>query len=153
MANFVQIQSFKDLVTHLEKEGKSFNADSAEQAIVLSPDAAGGASTPVVVRWDKKDPLIHVLQPMVAEVPAERAVDVAVAIARMNDQAKMPGLGYNQRTRLIYYRISMVVLPDGIRSDLLMAMIRGAGENAKEVLGTIRHVVEGSAPEATGRTP
>jgi len=146
MSEPAHIKSFHDLVAVLKESRTEIQTDEAEQALVLSveePDLGGK----LIVRWEKTFPFVHIIQPMLSDVPADRAAPVALAICRLNNVAKFAGLGYDESARVIYYRITLVTLRDGIRSDLLNGMLHGAVANAKELLGAMKAVVSGAAPE------
>jgi hypothetical protein len=149
MADPVQLASFQDLVQFFGTQKRAIEHDPNESALAIAtaePDLGRGK---VIVRWDQEAPMLHIIQPMIDGVPGEHADAICRAICRINNPAKLAGLGYDENTRIIYFRFSIVRLKDGVRSDLVLNLSRAVTQSAKELLPAMRAVAGGaSADEA-----
>jgi hypothetical protein len=147
MALAKTVRSYAELVQLLETTHTAHRANPAQQTvdlIVPSADLPG----PTHVRWEKGLPLVQLIQPIVVDVPAARVRDVELAVLRLNNAILFPGLAFDHVSRCAYFRITAVVLLDGIRLDLLQAYFQGVVLNARELRGPLLKVVEGLAGDA-----
>lgn len=145
MALAKTVRTFAELVQLLETTHTAHRANPAQQTVDLAtPDLPG----PTHVRWEMKLPLVQLIQPIVVGVPAPRVRDVEIAVLRLNNAILFPGLAFDHVSRSAYFRITAVVLLDGIRLDLLQAYFQGVVMNARELRGPLVKVVEGLAGDA-----
>ena len=145
MALAKTVRSYAELVQLLETTHTAHRANPAQQTIDL---VTTGLPGPTHVRWEMKLPLVQLIQPIVVDVPAERVRDVELAVLRLNNAILFPGLAFDHVSRCAYFRITAVVLLDGIRLDLLQAYFQGVVMNARELRGPLVKVVEGLAGDA-----
>jgi len=152
MALAKTVSSYAELLQLLSVLQAPHRADPALQTIDLltATDLPG----PLHVRWEKHLPLVQLLQPVVVNVPAARVRDIEAAVVRINNAAVFSGLGFDHAMRRVYYRITGVVLLDGLRVDLLQAYLQGAVANATELRPSLLKVVDGlSGDEILGAMP
>ncbi len=151
------IKSFDELVATLQAANVPHQANPANQTLEVRT-AADALGNSLFVRWERQLPYVQIIQPMIANVPPARVPAVEAAIGRINNVAVLAGLGFDYNSRLLYFRITARVLPpDGLRADMLQALIQGAVVNAGEVLEALRKVVGGAPGEdvlsLTGKGP
>ena len=151
MADPTPVNSLEELVQFLAAQNRKVEYDPGEQALSMStpePDLADGK---VLIRWDKDSPMVHIIQPMVYEVPGERAANVARAICRINNPHKIAGLGYDENSRIIYLRFSLVRQKDGIRPDVVWNVSRAVTQTAKELLPAMKAVAGGASVDEAAK--
>jgi hypothetical protein len=144
MAEPVQLHSFKEMVDVLAAQRRGVEYDETEQAATIAtgePDLYDGK---IVVQWDAQEPFVHIIQPMLLDVPAEHADAVGRAVCRANVTTKVGALGYNEDMRLVYHKVSLVRMKDGVRSDYVVNISRALTQSAKELLPAMRAAVAGS---------
>jgi len=145
MADPTPVNSLEELVKFLAAQNRKVEYDPGEQALSMATPEAELADGKVLIRWDKDSPLVHIIQPMVYEVPGERAADVARAICKINNPHKIAGLGYDENSRIIYLRFSLVRQKDGIRPDTVWNVSRAVTQTAKELLAAMKAVAGGAS--------
>ncbi|HKA89674.1 MAG TPA: hypothetical protein VKE22_18545 [Haliangiales bacterium] len=141
------IKSFDELVAALQGANVPHQASAANQTIEVRTGAAalGGS---LFLRWERQLPYVQIIQPMIQNVPAARVPAVEAAIGRLNNVAVLAGLGLDYASNLLYFRVTARILPpDGLRSDMLQALMQGVVVNAGEFLEPLRRVVGGAAGE------
>jgi hypothetical protein len=150
------IKSFDELLATLRANNVPHQANPANQTIEIRT-AADAFGNILYVRWEKQFPFVQIIQPMIQNVPPARVQAVEAAIARINNAAVFAGLGFDYPSHLVYFRITMNILPEGVRWDLLTHLMQGAVINASEVADAMRRVVAGAAGEdvlsLTGKAP
>lgn len=127
------LRDFGDLVMYFNEKKLSIRVDSDQQSVEV------GASR---VQWDVRDPYVHVTQPIAADIPADRAAIVASAVAQTNHAAQLPVLDFDQGAGIVSFRVTMVALVDGIRVDLLEAVLAGAEVRVRELREVLRDVLD-----------
>jgi hypothetical protein len=137
------IRSFPELLEELRKGNAPHRANEETQTIEMQTGAQelGGI---LVIRWEKLLPFVQVIQPLIRHFPAERAPDLETAIARINNVAVIAGLGLDHGGALLYYRMTLPILEDGVRADLLKIVLHGIIRNAGELLEPLKAVVAGA---------
>ena|SRR6266487_3473229 len=150
------IKSYDELLGTLRTNNVPHQANPANQTIEIRT-AADAFGNVLYVRWEKQLPFVQIIQPMIQNVPANRVQAVEAAMGRINNAAVFAGLGFDYPTHLLYFRITLPILPDGVRSDMLQALLQGAVINAGEVAEAMRRVVAGAPGEdvlnLTGKGP
>jgi len=151
MADPTPVNSFEDLVKFLAAQKRIIEYDASEQALTMTtpePELAGGK---VLIRWDKDSPMVHIIQPMVSDVPGERGANVARAICRINNPNKIAGLGYDEGGGIIYIRFSLVRFKEGIRPDQVFNVARAVTQTAKELLPAMKAVAGGGSVDEAAK--
>ncbi len=151
MADPTPVNSLEELVKFLAAQNRKIEYDPGEGALSMTTPEAELAEGKVLVRWDKDSPLVHVIQPMVYDVPGERAANVARAICRINNPHKIAGLGYDENTRVIYLRFSLVRRKEGIQPDTVWNVSRAVTQTAKELLPAMKAVAGGASVDEAAK--
>lgn len=98
---------------------------------------------PVHIRWEQLFPFVQFIQPIIENVPEDRIADVESAVTRLDAVSMYPGVQFDHSLRMIYYRVTAVVLVDGVRLDLIQAYLHGVVTNAKALHAPLSAVVKG----------
>ena len=137
------IRSFLELVDTLVAEKVPHSVNAEKQMLKLRT-ASDALPHDLLVRWEALLPFVQLMQPMIENVPEDRVRDIETAIVRINCISTFAGLEYDHASRMIYFRITMSVLQDGIRTDMFQAYLHGAVHDAKRLLPVMRSVVDGT---------
>jgi len=110
------VASFEQLKAFLTKQNVQFEADDESQNVAI-PTQRGPIDSVMVIRWAASDGVVHFVQIMPFELPADRIPAVESAIVRMNHAYPVPGLGMNHDANAIYFRFTVPLLPRGSLSE------------------------------------
>jgi hypothetical protein len=106
------ISSYEELVRFFSESGLLHQAEPAESLIKIPTrkDALDGV---MFIRWQADHQVVHFVQTLGFEVPAERLQPLAMAMALLNHVLPLPGFGVNVAARQCYFRITMPLRPEG----------------------------------------
>ena len=137
------LKSFEDLVALLTKDNTQFGIDRAQQVIEF-PNRDPSLPGNLYLRWDKNVPFVQLIQVMLLDIAAARIPDIIQAIVRLNNKIEVPGVGLDEGSRNLYFRVVTMVHPQlGIEAELLYQLAQGTGRNALIYLPAFKAVVEG----------
>jgi hypothetical protein len=137
-----RVQSYEELVSFLSDERAPLSQDRDAQVVKI-PARSEPLDGFVYLRWEKNLPYIQVIVPMLLDVPEARAAEVIDALARVNHAIALPGFAYDHAKRFVYFRLTLALDAEGIRTDLLRRMILGAVANARDFILPMQAVVRG----------
>lgn len=126
------LRDFGELVLMFTERKVPVRVDSDRQTIDV------GA---LRLHWDTVHPFLHLTQPIHAGVAAERIASVARAIAEYNHEAQLPVLDLDLRTGTISFRVSLPILVDGVRLDLVEALLAGIEARTAELRAQLAPLV------------
>lgn len=127
------LRDFGELVMMFNEMKVAIRVDSEAQTI-----EAGALR----VRWDTSRPYLHLTQAILADVPVAKVALVESAIVRHNHDASLPVLDFDARTRTISFRVSTVVLVDGVRVDLVQALLGGIDARVEELRAELASLLD-----------
>ncbi|WP_197443757.1 YbjN domain-containing protein [Maioricimonas rarisocia] len=140
------LTSFDDVVTILERDAVSHQAN-AEQQFVTIPTRRNGFQGVMLIRWAASDGVLHFVQNLPLEVPDERHSDLAEAMVRLNHAYPVPGLGFNHVTKTAYFRMTVPIQPRGGLTDREMTTyFNYALQQAINLAPTVKAVIDGDVP-------
>jgi hypothetical protein len=143
----VTIASFPQLVAFLNQNGVPHVADLAEQ-VLESPIVAPPLEGKIYARWDKEEPFLQLVMPMIHDLAMDRLAEVETAIGRTNNGIALPGFGFDYTRRTIYYRVTLPAI-DPLPAATVRAMVSAVVNTARAFLVPFRQVAEQGQPGAT----
>lgn len=140
------LRSFDDLVHLIEGLGLPHHAEPEQSAIEVGTRIRGEPARMVIV-WDPRATLLHVIHPLPMPTPAERAPALCEAIARVNHALVMPGFGWNPQDGGLYYKLVVPRHPDGaLPSEDADRAVRTVLASVRDLLPALRAVASGADP-------
>lgn len=106
------VSSYDDLARFFAESGLVHQAEP-EQFLVKMPTRMGSLDGVMFIRWEATQQVVHFIQTINIEIPAERLSALALAIAILNHALPLPGFGINVGVRNCYFRITMPMRPEG----------------------------------------
>jgi hypothetical protein len=127
------ISNYEELVRFFSESGLLHQAEPAE-SLVKIPTRKGSLDGVLFIRWQADHQVVHYVQTIGFEIPADRLAAVALAIAMLNHVLPLPGFGINVPARYSYFRVTMPLRPDGTLSKneiqgLFNLVVRTAAEH------------------------
>jgi hypothetical protein len=135
------LTSLDDLTALLDRDGTRYALDRERHAIELAtrdPSLPGDLS----VRW--RAPFVELVQAVLLDVPPGRARELERALAVLNDALDIPGFGYGETARRLYFRlVAPAFPPHGIDAETLYQLAEGTVRNAKRYQAAFGAVIAG----------
>jgi hypothetical protein len=126
------LRDFGELVVWFNEKKVAVRVDSERQIVDVGE---------LRLRWD--DPFLHVTRPILA-IPAGDTSDVVHAIVAHNHEAQLPVLDFDAASGALTFRITTPVLVDGVRVDLLEALLGGIDAHVEDL--RVRFAHRGGTP-------
>ncbi len=134
------MQSFAELKAFLEGRNIPLRADDERQVLEI-PTYIRGEQHLMVIVWDPRATLIHVIQPLAVDVQEDRRGQVMDALARVNHQLVLPGFGFDHERNTLYFRWVVPREPNGgMSAEGLDRAIRTVLETCRDFLPGLREV-------------
>ncbi|HWN71329.1 MAG TPA: YbjN domain-containing protein [Haliangium sp.] len=139
------IASYEELVRFFSESGLLHQAEPAE-ALIKIPTRKDALDGVMFIRWQADHQVVHFVQTMGFEVPAERLQPLAMAMALLNHVLPLPGFGVNVGARQCYFRITMPLRPEGtITRKEIQGLFNVCVRTAAEQHQALRDVAVGNA--------
>jgi hypothetical protein len=139
------ISSYEEMVHFFTETGLLHQAEPS-QALVKVPVRKGALDGVMFIRWQADQQVLHFIQTIPVEIPAERLPAVALASAILNHAMPIPGFGINVGSRQGYYRITLPLRPDGtLTRGEIQGVFNLAVRTAAEHHGALREVAVNNA--------
>jgi hypothetical protein len=126
------LHDFGELVMLFNERALPLRVDNDQQII---------DSGPVRLQWDARHPFLHVTRSILT-VPADRARDIERAIAEHNHESRLPVLDFDAKTGVLSFRVTTLVLVDGVRLDLLDAILTSVDVRVDELRARLAPLVD-----------
>ena len=97
------LKSYDDLRRMLNDKGIAYRADVPESAVEI-PSRIREADGRIIVLWDPRATLLHVIRPLGFTVVTARVPAFLDALARVNHSLVLPGFGFNHGDSTAYFR-------------------------------------------------
>jgi hypothetical protein len=106
------IASYEELVRFFSESGLLHQAEPSELLIKV-PTRKGALDGVMFIRWQTDHQMVHFVQTLGFEVPAERLQPLSLAMVLLNHVLPLPGFGINMGARQCYFRVTMPLRPEG----------------------------------------
>lgn len=140
------LTNFQDLVALIEKFELPHQGDAERSAVEVGTRIRGEAGRMLIV-WDTRAALLHVIHPLAIEVSPERTVPMAEAVVRVNHALVLPGFGCDLNDRSVYFRWVVPRHMDGtMTDDEVDRAVRTVLGSVRDFLPALRAVAAGASP-------
>jgi hypothetical protein len=143
MGAIARFRNYQDLIAFLTENNVPFKAEPDKLSAHVQVGDPNQVSS-VHIRWERDLPLVQIVFPFVADVPAARVSEVETAICRVNNTIKLPGFGLEYDHLFVYMRLAVQLQEDGISAPLFQRQVYSVIQNASEFVGAFRDVVAGA---------
>ncbi len=137
------LTSFDDLASLLDRDKTKHVIDRQHQVIEIPTDAPPLPGN-LYLRWEKQVPFVQLIHAVLLDVPSARVLDIERAITVLNNAIALPGFGFDEDSRRLYYRIVVPVFPpQGIEAEVLQRLVEGCVRTARQYQTAFMAVVAG----------
>lgn len=138
-----KIKSFDDLAQAYERQKIKITKNEKAQTL-LFPTTVGKLQGAMVVSWDSKNGVLHLIQTMPVSVPKEKTDQYLRAAQTLNHGFLFPGIGLDLKKGTAYYRMTIPISPRGYIYDYeLGTYTKFVMRKAAEFSPTMEAVVTG----------
>ncbi|MFN0252314.1 MAG: hypothetical protein ACKV2T_35895 [Kofleriaceae bacterium] len=117
------VRDFGELVMLFNEKQLAMRVDSEQQIVDLGPTR---------LQWDAHHPYLHFTR-AIATMPPECTSAVERMIAAQNHAAQFPMLDFDASTGTLAGRMTALVLVDGVRVDVIEAILAAIDANIDEM--------------------
>ena len=141
------LTSFRELIAYLGEQNVP-HAVNADAQIIEIPTRSPPLEGTVYIRWEKQEPLVQVIHPMLLAVKdPEKLRELEKAICRINNALPLPGFGFDYERGTLYYRLSIPMFPEGMSANTFQRLVLECVKYARDFLVPFRAVLEGKPGE------
>lgn len=142
------LTSYADLVGFLVQQKVPHYAEPSQSAVEI-PTHIRGEEGRLVLFWDTRATLVHVVQPLNIAVTGEHVSELVDALVRINHTLMLPGFGFDHSRNSLYYRWVVPRHADGsFGEDEVDRAIKTVLTTCRDFLPALRAVAQGGAAAA-----
>lgn len=141
------LTSFRELTAYLAEQNVP-HAVNGDAQIIEIPTKSPPLEGTVYLRWEKNEPLVQVIHPIVLSVKEpEKIRELEKAICRINNALPLPGFGFDYERGTLYFRLSIPMFPEGMNANTFQRLVLECVKYARDFLIPFRRVLEGKPGE------